>query len=131
MTPSRPLSLEPRSIQDDACPSFEDALELVGRRWTGSILSAAHHGATRFGEFRAAITGISDRLLSQRLKELEAAGLVARTVVPSTPVQIRYGLSPDGLALVEALQPLARWSVRRSSRKAVPPDSAGPGAARA
>lgn len=60
------------------------------------------------------IDGISDRLLSQRFKELEAAGIINRTVVPTTPVQILYQLTPDGRALVDALQPLARWSLRRS-----------------
>ncbi|OAH15174.1 winged helix-turn-helix transcriptional regulator [Streptomyces jeddahensis] len=103
------------SIHDDTCPRFEDTLELVGRRWTGSVLQAAGRGARRFGEYRAMIDGISDRLLSQRLKELEAAGLIERTVIPSTPVQIRYQLAPDGRALVDALVPLAQWSMRRSS----------------
>lgn len=60
------------------------------------------------------IDGISDRLLSQRLKELEAAGLIERTVIPTTPVQIRYQLASDGQALVNALLPLAQWSVHRS-----------------
>ncbi|MFC9075551.1 winged helix-turn-helix transcriptional regulator [Streptomyces sp. NPDC057062] len=115
-SPAAPPSLERRSIHDDSCPSFQDALELIGRRWTGSILSAARQGASRFGDFRAVIDGISDRLLSQRLKELEAAGLIQRTVTPTTPVQIRYRLSQDGRALVDALQPLARWSLYRSGR---------------
>ncbi|MFD0508889.1 winged helix-turn-helix transcriptional regulator [Streptomyces chiangmaiensis] len=53
-------------------------------------------------------------MLSQRLKELEAEGLIERTVTPTTPVQIHYRLSPDGRALVDALQPLARWSLGRS-----------------
>ncbi|MEV7321914.1 helix-turn-helix domain-containing protein [Streptomyces sp. NPDC093970] len=101
------------TIHDDSCPRFEDTLELVGRRWTGSVLQAAGRGARRFGEYRAMIDGISDRLLSQRLRELEAAGLVERTVIPSTPVQIRYRLAPDGESLVAALLPLARWSTER------------------
>ncbi|MFE7305697.1 winged helix-turn-helix transcriptional regulator [Streptomyces sp. NPDC057546] len=61
------------------------------------------------------IDGISDRLLSQRLKELEAAGLIERTVIPTTPVQIRYQPAPDGRSLVDALRPLAQWSLRRGS----------------
>jgi DNA-binding HxlR family transcriptional regulator len=108
-------------IHDDNCPSFEDTLELIGRRWTGSVVQAASQGARRFGEYRAMIEGISDRLLSQRLKELEAAGLIDRTVIPSTPVQILYQLSPDGQALVDALLPLAQWSLRRSGHKGVTP----------
>ncbi|MGW3563793.1 winged helix-turn-helix transcriptional regulator [Streptomyces sp. NPDC000941] len=102
------------SIHDDTCPNFEGTLELIGRRWTGSVLKAAGQGARRFGEYRAMIDGISDRLLSQRLKELEAAGLIERTVIPTTPVQIRYQLAPDGQALVKALLPLAQWSMHRS-----------------
>ncbi|MFJ4844740.1 MULTISPECIES: winged helix-turn-helix transcriptional regulator [unclassified Streptomyces] len=111
-TPS-PRPREVRGIDDSSCPNLQGALELVGRRWTGGILEAASHGARRFGEYRAMVTGISDRLLAQRLKELEAEGLIERTVVPTTPVQIRYSLAPDGRTLVEALQPLAMWSARR------------------
>jgi DNA-binding HxlR family transcriptional regulator len=70
-------------------------------------------GARRFGEYRAAVSGISDRLLAQRLKELEADGLIGRTVIPSTPVQIRYAPTPDGEALMSVLQPLIDWSHRR------------------
>lgn len=109
-----PRQLERGSIHDETCPRFQETLETVGRRWTGSILMAATQGARRFGEYRAVIHGISDRLLSQRLKELESQGLMERTVVPSTPVQITYSLSPAGKDLIEALQPLAEWTARRS-----------------
>ncbi|GGJ34672.1 winged helix-turn-helix transcriptional regulator [Streptomyces brasiliensis] len=112
------LHLERSSIHDDSCPRFQGALELVGRRWTGSILAAAAQGARRFGEFRALIDGISDRLLAQRLKELEAEGLIDRTVIPSTPVQVRYGLTAEGHALLAALQPLVQWSAGRAARRA-------------
>ncbi|MFF0291190.1 winged helix-turn-helix transcriptional regulator [Streptomyces sp. NPDC005262] len=84
------------------------------QRQSSGVLQAADRGARRFGEYRAMIDGISDRLLSQRLKELEAAGLIERTVIPTTPVQVRYQLSPDGQALVDALLPLAHWSMHRS-----------------
>ncbi|MEU4013301.1 helix-turn-helix domain-containing protein [Streptomyces pseudogriseolus] len=116
-----PRQLERSSIHDDTCPRFQEVLETVGRRWTGSILMAAVRGARRFGEYRAVIDGISDRLLSQRLKELENEGLILRTVVPSTPVQITYTLSPLGEELLEALQPLVRWSTRRTACKARTP----------
>ncbi|WP_234436118.1 winged helix-turn-helix transcriptional regulator [Streptomyces sp. NRRL S-813] len=117
MIGTQPLRLERSSIHDDSCPSFQAALELIGRRWTGSILSAAAQGARRFGEYRAVIDGISDRLLAQRLRELETEGLIERTVIPSTPVQIRYDLSTEGQALLRALQPLAHWSIQRSARQ--------------
>ncbi|MEW1776753.1 helix-turn-helix domain-containing protein [Streptomyces sp. NPDC086777] len=85
------------TIHDTSCPRFAGALERVGRRWTGSVVRAAAQGARRFDEYRALIEGISDRLLSQRLKELESAGLLERAVVPSTPVQIRPSRPPSGL----------------------------------
>lgn len=91
---------------------------MVGRRWTGSILGAAAQGARRFVEYRAMIDGISDRLLSQRLKELEGQELIRRTVVPTTPVQITYSLTPLGEALIEALQPLVKWNMRRAAETA-------------
>lgn len=113
--------LDRSSIHDETCPSFQEALEVVGRRWTGSILFAAAQGARRFGEYRTVIDGISDRLLSQRLKELERQGLIRRTVVPTTPVQITYSLAPAGEALIDALQPLAKWSTRRTVEAAHAP----------
>ncbi|MFI9470069.1 winged helix-turn-helix transcriptional regulator [Streptomyces sp. NPDC052492] len=110
-----PRQLERSSIHDETCPRFQEALEVVGRRWTGSILGAAAQGARRFVEYRAMIDGISDRLLSQRLKELERQELIRRTVVPTTPVQITYSLTPLGEALIDALQPLVKWNVRRAA----------------
>ncbi|MFG2058905.1 winged helix-turn-helix transcriptional regulator [Micromonospora sp. NPDC048930] len=102
-----------QQIPESECRGFQDALELVGRRWTGAILLAAARGARRFGEYRAAVAGISDRLLAQRLRELEADGLISRTVIPSTPVQITYAPTPDGRDLMSVLQPLVTWSHRR------------------
>jgi DNA-binding HxlR family transcriptional regulator len=84
----------------------------VGRRWTGAVLLAISQDATRFSEIRAVVVGISDRLLSQRLKELEAGRLIERTVVPTTPVQISYSLSGLGEELMTALQPLVDWGIR-------------------
>jgi DNA-binding HxlR family transcriptional regulator len=105
-------------IDEPGCRSFQNVVELVGRRWTSAILLAGRRGARRFGEYRASVPGISDRLLAQRLKELEAEGLIVRTVIPSTPVQVRYALSADGEELMSILQPLVDWGHRR--RGAVP-----------
>jgi DNA-binding HxlR family transcriptional regulator len=110
------LPPRPRDIEESGCRTFQDALELAGRRWTGAILLAALLGARRFGEYRTMVTGISDRLLSQRLKELEADGLIDRTVIPSTPVQILYTLSRDGEELMSVLQPLVNWGARRQAK---------------
>ena len=102
------------SIRDDTCPSFEGTLELIGRRWTGSVLQAADRGARRFGEYRAMIDGISDRLLSQRLKEMEGLGLIGREVVPSTPVQVLYRPSARGTELLAVLEPLIAYGLRHA-----------------
>lgn len=110
--PGGPAAHQP-PIHEPTCRSFQNVAELVGRRWTSAILLAGRRGARRFGEYRKAVQGISDRLLAQRLKELEAEGLITRTVIPSTPVQIRYALSPDGEELMAALEPLVEWSHRR------------------
>lgn len=112
------------AIHEPSCRTFQDTVELVGRRWVGAILLAAQLGARRFGEYRQAVQGISDRLLSQRLKELEAEGLITRTVIPTTPVQVRYALTDDGEELMSVLQPLVDWSHRR--RKLAETESAGP-----
>ncbi|HEX5502331.1 MAG TPA: helix-turn-helix domain-containing protein [Thermomicrobiales bacterium] len=92
------------------CPYFHRAVELVGRRWTGAIVRALGCGVTRFCELTAAIPDLSDRMLSERLKELEAEGLITRTVLPETPVRIEYHLTPKGAALGAAVAPIAAWA---------------------
>jgi DNA-binding HxlR family transcriptional regulator len=99
-------------IVSDRCPSFQAAVELAGRRWNGAVLLAASLGARRYSEFLTAVPGISDRLLAQRLRELEAAVLIMREVTPTTPVQINYLLTERGAELVEAMRPLIEWSER-------------------
>ena len=77
-------------IQESFCPKFHKSVELIGRRWTGAILRALLSGETRFSDIAHAIPGLSDRLLSERLKELETEGVVTRVVYPETPVRIEY-----------------------------------------
>ena len=101
----------PPVIIDEACRGFQTAIAIVGRRWSAAILRALALGAERFGDILRRVDGLSDRLLSQRLKELEAQGLITRTVVPTTPVQIRYGLTKRGHDLIVALQPLVDWGI--------------------
>ncbi|TQL43098.1 HxlR family transcriptional regulator [Leucobacter komagatae] len=104
------------TIDDDECRLFREAAELAGRKWTAAILLSLARGAERFSEIHASIDSISDRLLAARLRELEAQGLVTRAVVPSTPVQIRYGLTPSGSELITILQPLVHWARRSGAR---------------
>ena len=94
------------------CARFHRAVELVGSRWSGAILYVLFKGAARFSVIRAAIPEITDRMLSQRLRELEAERLVVRSVVPSTPVQIEYALTAMAIELARPLIELADWAHR-------------------
>lgn len=100
------------------CEAMQKILSIVGRRWTGAVLLACTRGARRFSEYRRLVVGISDRLLSQRLRELESLGLLEREVIPTTPVQILYRPSVRGEELITALQPLLGWGSRHLSRSA-------------
>jgi DNA-binding HxlR family transcriptional regulator len=92
------------------CPNYHRAIELIGRRWTGAILLALSQGAERFCALTAAVPGLSDRLLSERLKELEAEGIVRRTVLPTIPVTISYQLTEKGDALQGVMDAVGLWA---------------------
>lgn len=93
------------------CPNYHKAVELIGRRWAGAIIRALLPGPARYCELSAAIPDISDRMLAERLRELESEGIVSRTVVPSSPVRIDYDLTPKGRALEEAVLAIGRLSL--------------------
>jgi DNA-binding HxlR family transcriptional regulator len=92
------------------CTRFHRASELIGRRWTGAILFVLLQKTCRFAEIRDAIPGITDRMLSERLQELEEEGLVDRRVVPDTPVRVEYSVTKKGKALSEAIGSIAKWA---------------------
>ena len=94
------------------CPYFHEAVELIGRRWTGAILRALMSDVSRFSELTAAVPGLSDRMLAERLRELEARGIVRRTVIPETPVRIEYSLTDKGRALDEVIRAVSGWADR-------------------
>ncbi|MGQ0805724.1 MAG: winged helix-turn-helix transcriptional regulator [Actinomycetota bacterium] len=94
------------------CASYQEAIELLGRRWTGEIVRALLAGKTRFGEFTAAIPGLSDRLCSERLKDLEVEGIVQRCVSPETPVRVDYRLTEKGEALGDVVDAVSAWANR-------------------
>ncbi len=101
------------------CPFYHEAVELVGRRWTGAILRVLMDGPLRFSEIGQAVPELSDRLLSERMKELEARGMVERTVISGPPLRVEYELSRMGRELEPALAELQRWAnrwLRRSAR---------------
>ena len=92
------------------CPRFHKAIELIGGRWTGPILQLLMSGPSRFAELRDSIPKISDRMLSERLHELETEGLVIRSVIPETPVRVEYTLTPKGRELQTSLEAVGRWA---------------------
>lgn len=100
------------STAPHCCPLYHEAVELVGRRWTGAILRVLMDGPLRFSEIAQAVPELSDRLLSERMKELEFRGIVERTVMAGPPLRVEYGLSRMGRELEPALAELQRWANR-------------------
>jgi DNA-binding HxlR family transcriptional regulator len=96
--------------RETCCSSYHQAVELVGKRWTGAILFVLLEGPTRFSEFKQLVPDLSDRLLSERMKELEAEGIVERRVMDETPVRVEYVLTEKGEALQPAVLALRRWA---------------------
>jgi DNA-binding HxlR family transcriptional regulator len=94
------------------CGRFHRASELIGRRWTGAIIYVLLKSRCRFATLRDAIPDITDRMLSERLQELEQEGIVDRTVVPDTPVRVEYALTKKGRALTSAFDAIAAWAER-------------------
>jgi DNA-binding HxlR family transcriptional regulator len=95
------------------CPKLHEAVELIGKRWSGAIIAVLlEGGAMRFSEIAHAVPELSDRLLSERMKELEARGIVERRVQPDAPVKVAYALTEMGRELAPALQQLKSWSHR-------------------
>lgn len=97
------------------CESFQQAAELVGRRWVPQIVWVLLDGPRRYSAVRDAIPEISDTLLSERLRELESGGIVTRAVTPSAPVRVDYALSERGRDLAKVIDGLATWADRWTS----------------
>ena len=94
----------------ELCARFHRASELIGRRWTGAIIFVLIKSRCRFATLRDAIPDITDRMLSERLQELEHEGIVERIVVPATPVRVEYALTKKGRALASAINAIADWA---------------------
>ena len=92
------------------CPRFHRAVELIGRRWTGALLQMLMGGPRRYSDLRGAVPDISDRMLTERLRELEAEGILRRVVVPDTPVRVEYELTDKGRELREPLRAISAWA---------------------
>lgn len=97
-------------IEREFCAYFQQAAELVGRRWVGAIVRALLAGPLRFSELERELAGVSARALAQRLRELEAAAVVARAVEPGPPVRVVYELTARGRELEPAVEALEAWA---------------------
>ena len=107
-------TLDRPEARPQCCPHFHRAVELVGKRWTGAILYVLIHadGPLRFSEIAHAVPDLSDRLLSERMKELERCGIVDRHVAATSPVRVEYALTDRGRDLEPSLAELKGWADR-------------------
>ncbi|WP_406065485.1 winged helix-turn-helix transcriptional regulator [Micromonospora sp. NBC_00860] len=97
------------------CP-VELAVDVVGGKWRPVILAHLKEGVHRYGELRRRMPGISEKMLTQRLRELEADGLVLRHDHETTPPHVEYRLTDEGLSLAPVLQALYDWGAARAAR---------------
>src|SRR5215210_2487801 len=101
------VAAQPRAA---CCSQYHQAVELIGKRWTGAIVAVLLEGPARFSEIRECVPDLSDRLLSERLKELEGEGVVDRVVLDGNPPRVQYLLTPKGKALEPAVASLRSWA---------------------
>src|SRR5207253_4051529 len=94
----------------DYSAPFQRAIELIGKRWTGAVVKALIPAPARFTQLLAGIPGISDRVLTERLRELETEGLVERLVDPGPPVRVSYRLTARGRAVQPILFAITEWA---------------------
>jgi DNA-binding HxlR family transcriptional regulator len=110
-----------------ACGAITQVFELLGKRWTGLIVVTLLDGPARFSRIVQLVPGMSERMLSERLTELSAAGLITREVEDGPPVNVRYALTSRGEALRPALAELERWGHEQLVKTTGPAGRAGPG----
>lgn len=92
------------------CPKFESAAELLGKKWTGLIIRVLLGGPKRFKDIKEQIPDMSDKMLTDRMKELESLGVVKRTVYPEMPVRIEYELTDKGRDLKDVIHSIQDWA---------------------
>ena len=107
-----PLPSGQHAPQGACCPLYHQAIELIGKRWTGAIMQVLLDGPMRFSQIAHAVPELSDRLLSERMKELEARGLVERRVLPGSAGRVEYSLTQMGRDLGPALGEIKAWAHR-------------------
>ncbi|WP_340024662.1 helix-turn-helix domain-containing protein [Paenibacillus sp. FSL K6-1096] len=92
------------------CPRFETAFSFLGKRWNGLIIQTLMSGPKRFKDISGLIPSMSDKMLSERMKDLECEGILVRHVYPETPVRIEYELTVKGRALEPVMQQIQSWA---------------------
>jgi DNA-binding HxlR family transcriptional regulator len=102
---SRPL---PHSSQ--VCEKLQTALDLLGKRWTGLIVNALRAGPARYSRLKEMLEVVGDRMISERLKDLEEAGIVERRVVPRPVIRVEYALTAKGRALGRVFVAMSHWA---------------------
>ena len=107
---TKPTTMTQTSSTGGICPRYEHAIQLLGKRWTGLLLYALLEGPRRFCELTSTVEGLSDRVLSDRLRELEVEGIVERVVYPQIPVRVEYKLTEKGRALEPVVNAIQEWS---------------------
>jgi DNA-binding HxlR family transcriptional regulator len=110
-------------IVPQVCSRFHRAVELIGSRWTGAIIQTLLQGKTRYALIKSAIPDITDRMLSERLRSLEAEDLVTRWVIADTPVRVEYELTEKGRSLENALHEIGAWAERWIPLETPPDDN--------
>jgi DNA-binding HxlR family transcriptional regulator len=107
--PTESMSFSTTNITQH-CPRYDHAVAVLGKRWTGLLLDALMSGPRRFCELTALVEGLSDRVLSDRLRELETEGIVKRVVYPQIPVRVEYQLTEKGEALKPVIDAIHKWA---------------------
>lgn len=104
------------------CPRYQHAIEILGKRWTGLILKVLLNGPARFNELADELQVVADRVLSERLKELEAEGIISRRIYAEVPVRVEYRLTEKGYDLAPVIEAIEGWSQRWIAAPAVDDD---------
>ncbi len=119
--------------QTPVCAEFHHTIELIGKRWTGSVLAVLMAGPRRFNEILNAVPGLSDRLLTERLRELENNGIAERRIFAERPVRLEYALTEAGLDLDQLIKVVTAWGLKWNRESSQNPSSerSVPGATRA
>lgn len=106
---------EQEPIVESSCHTYRLAIEFIGKRWTGIIIYQLFEGPKRYHELLNAIDGISDRLLSERLKDLEQEGLLRKHIIADAPKKVEYELTPPGYEFIEVVKAIMNWAEKKEA----------------